>query len=144
MGRRPLSGEERRSRKAFGEKIKNVRLEKSLTLKVAAKGIDIETSRLARIEGGARPVNQAVLTGMESFYGIPLEALLMASPARQLPLAVATALRERPQASGRRDERFIRRVTLEEKRELANYLRYLRHKARRRKSNLLSRSAANE
>ena len=122
MGRRPLSNQEKRNRIAFGDRLKQLRTKRSLSLNETAKACGIDHTRLARIESGERPFDLTVLMALARVYDTPWQVLILASPRQQLPMALSGSLLGRPQEQAQRDERFNQRVTAEERRELELFL----------------------
>ena len=130
MGRRPISDQEKRNRIAFGKRLRELRVDRSLSLNKAAKESGFDHTRLSRIESGTRPVSLSDLDALARVYGVPWESLVMVSPRQQLPMAIAAGLGEEPRQPVRRDQQFRKRVSGEEKKELQRYLGYLRFRAR--------------
>ena len=100
-----------------------------MSLHEAARASGLNHTTLSRIESGERPINPEDLRRLANIYEVPWEALVMAQRG-QLPMALAGArglLRDR---GNLREERFQRRVTIEEKRKLDLYLDFLRFEQR--------------
>ncbi len=56
--------------KCFGEKIKDLRLERNLPLRKVAAFLDIDTSILSKIERGEREASREVVTRAAEFFEI--------------------------------------------------------------------------
>lgn len=62
--------------KYFGEKIKDLRLERNLPLRKVAAYLDIDTSILSKIERGEREANREMVTKAAEFFNISEEEFL--------------------------------------------------------------------
>ena len=62
--------------KYFGEKIKDLRLERNLPLRKVAAYLDIDTSILSKIERGEREANRKIVTKAAEFFDIKEEVFL--------------------------------------------------------------------
>lgn len=96
----------------------------SMGLHEAARASGLNHTSLARIESGERPINLVDLRSLASCYSVPWQALVIAQSG-QLPMALVASAIQAPKQGDRR-ERFTRRVTYEEKRQLEMFLGYLR------------------
>ena len=130
MGRRPLSETEKRTRREFGSRLKQLRMDRSLSLNEAARRSGIDHTRLSRIESGTRPSTIAVRIALARVYDTAWEALEMMSPAMQVPSVMPASILDEAQQQERRDEYFGENVTEEERWELEVYLGYLRFRGR--------------
>jgi len=62
--------------KYFGEKIKDLRLDRNLPLRKVAAFLDIDTSILSKIERGEREANREMVTKAAEFFNISEEEFL--------------------------------------------------------------------
>ncbi len=62
--------------KYFGERIKDLRLERNLPLRKVAAYLDIDTSILSKIERGEREANREMVTKAAKFFNINEEEFL--------------------------------------------------------------------
>jgi len=62
--------------KCFGEKIKDLRLDRNLPLRKVAAYLDIDTSILSKIERGEREANREIVTKAAEFFEINEEEFL--------------------------------------------------------------------
>lgn len=54
----------------FGEKIKNLRVERSLSVKEACEQVGIPQSRLSELERGVRLPTAGQISTLEKYYGL--------------------------------------------------------------------------
>ena len=124
MGRRRISVAERNARKRFGASLLRERTKLGIGLNEAARASGLNHTSLARIESGERPISLLDLGNLARCYNVPWEALVIAQSG-QLPMALAASAIQAPRQANR-TEKFTKRVTNEEKRQLEMFLGYLR------------------
>ena len=69
--------------KIFGERLKSLRLEKNLTLTMAAEGIGVGISTLSQYENGEREVKTLNLLKIMKYFDVTADYLLGASDIRK-------------------------------------------------------------
>ena len=125
MGRRPISVTEKRARRRFGSALLRERMAKGFGLHEAARASGLNHTSLSRIESGDRPINLVDLHSLANAYDVPWEALVIAQRG-QLPMALIASVVQSTGRGEKREERFTRRVTPAEKRQLEMFFGYLR------------------